>query len=144
MNALNTHPVLQQYRAWNTFGDLLGMEFEVPEKGKVIYTMKVAPLHLATPVAAHGGSVAAMMDAALGVACLSQVCEEGHIVSTVSFSIQYLAPAKLNDVLTATAVVVKAGKRLLFVEGKIVNQSGEVIAMANGTMNAYPVEKVAR
>jgi len=143
MTDLSAHPVIRKYHEWNHFGVLLGMDFTIPVKGSVVYTMKITEKHLATPIAAHGGSVAALMDATLGVACLSQVCEEGRIVSTVSFSIQYLAPARLNDVLTATAQVVKSGKRLQFVEGKIVNQHGELVAMANGTMNAYPLEKVA-
>jgi len=143
MSQLSEHPVIRKYIEWNKFGDLLGMEFTIPAKGSVIYTMEITPDHLATPVAAHGGSVSALMDATLGVACLSEVCEEGRIVSTVSFSIQYVSPARLNDLLTATAHVIKSGKRLLFVEGKIVNQKGDLIAMATGTMNAYPMEKVA-
>jgi uncharacterized protein (TIGR00369 family) len=140
---LNQHPLIRQYIAWNAFGRMLGMAFEIPEPGSVVYTMTITPEMLATPVAAHGGSVAALMDATLGVACLSQVCEEGRIVSTVSLTIQYQSPALLGDVLTAKGRVTKAGKRLLFVEGTIVNQKGETIASALATMNAYPAEKVA-
>lgn len=142
--SLNTHPLVQRYIEWNAFGRLLGMAFDIPEPGSVVYTMTIAPDMLATPVAAHGGSVASLMDATLGVACLSKVCEEGRIVSTVTLTINYLAPALLGDVLTAKGTVTKAGKRLLFVEGTIENQNGETIATALATMNAYPAEKVAR
>jgi len=144
MEELKNHPVIRQYIEWNAFGDLLGMSFTIPAKGSVVYAMKITEMHLATPVAAHGGSIAALMDAALGVACLSKVCEEGRIVSTVSLSIQYLGPALLGDLLTATAHVIKAGNRLLFVEAKITNQHNEIIALASATMNAYPMEKVRR
>lgn len=142
MAQLDQHPVIQQYIRWNVFGKLLGMDFTIPEQGKVIYTMTIGPDHLATPVASHGGAVAALMDATLGVACLSSVCEDDRVVSTVSLSMQFIAPAKLGDRLEAHAEVVKAGKRLLFVEGKIRNQRGELVATGSGTMNAYPIDKL--
>ena len=54
---LKEHPIIQQYIIWNRFGDLLGMDFEVIEKGHVIYKMGITKEHLATPFAAHGGSL---------------------------------------------------------------------------------------
>jgi len=141
MSNLNEHPIIRQYIEWNEFGRVLGMDFDIPEAGKAVYRMQITQLHLATPFAAHGGSVAALMDAALGVACLSKVCEEGRIVSTVSLQVQYMYPALLNDELTVTAEVTKAGKRILFVDGKVVNQDGKVIASGTATMNAYPMHK---
>lgn len=141
MNALNEHPIIRQYIEWNKFGRLLGMQFEISEPGKVTYKMSVRHMHLATPFAAHGGSVAALMDAALGVAALSKVCQDNLIVSTVSLQVQYMHPAFLDDELTVTAEVTKTGKRLLFVDAKIVNQKGQLIGAGSATMNAYPVEK---
>lgn len=143
MNDLKQHPVLKKYLEWNAFGRTLGMDFEIPAAGKVVYKMTIQPMHLATPVAAHGGAVAALLDAALGVACLSKVCEDGKIVSTVSINVQFMLPAFLNDQLTVFAEVTKAGKRLLFVEGKVSNQKNEMIASATATMNAYPIHKIS-
>lgn len=138
------HPIIEQYIAWNKFGVLLGMDFEVKAKGNVIYTMPITEKLLATPFVAHGGSVSSLLDAALGVACLTQVCEEMKIVSTVSLSIHYIAPAKLNDVLSAEAKVLKSGKKIQFVEGTVMNQDGVLIATASATMNAYPVSKISK
>lgn len=143
MKDLKHHPIIQQYIIWNRFGDLLGMDFEVKEKGHVMYRMPVKDIHLATPFAAHGGSVAALIDAALGVACLTEVCEDLKVVSTVNLTISYLNPAHKGDLLTADARVTKSGKRILFVEGKVMNQKGELIATASATMNAYPVSKIS-
>ncbi len=140
---LKQHPIIQQYIAWNRFGDLLGMDFEVKGKGHVLYQMAVKEHHLATPFAAHGGSVAALIDAALGVACLTEVCEEMKVVSTVNLTISYLVPALKDDVLTADARVIRSGKRILFVEGKVTNQDGGLVATASATMNAYPVSKIS-
>lgn len=136
------HPIIVQYIEWNKFGDFLGMDFEVQEKGVVIYEMVIAEKHLATPKAAHGGSVAGLIDAALGVACLTEVCEEQKVVATVSLTINYIRPAHLNDKITAVAQVIKRGKSLLFVEGKVTNQHGDLVATASGTMNAYDVAKI--
>lgn len=143
MTDLKQHPIIQQYIIWNRFGDLLGMDFEVESKGHVLYTMRVNNDHLATPFAAHGGSVAALIDAALGVACLTEVCEDLKVVSTVNLTISFLNPAHKDDVLTADARVTKSGKRILFVEGKVTNQKGELVATASATMNAYPVSKIS-
>ncbi|AEA45139.1 PaaI family thioesterase [Fluviicola taffensis] len=140
---LKQHPIIKQYIIWNRFGDLLGMDFEVESKGHVLYKMTVTNNHLATPFAAHGGSVAALIDAALGVACLTEVCEDLKVVSTVNLTISYLIPALKDDVLLADAQVIKSGKRILFVEGKITNQKGELVATASATMNAYPVSKIS-
>lgn len=144
MEDLKQHPIIQQYIAWNSFGNLLGMEFEIIRKGEVSYTMQVQEKHLATPIASHGGAIAGLLDAALGVSCLTVVCEEGRIVSTVSLTVNYLAPAIKGDLLTANAKVVKAGKRILYTECELVNQDNKIIAKASAVMNAYPAEKVAR
>ncbi len=142
MSDIKLHPIIQGYISWNQFGILLGMDFEIPEKGSVEYRIKVEEKHLATPRAAHGGVQAALMDATLGVAALSNVCEEDRVVSTVTLTINYLRPAFLGDEMIATAKVLKQGKNLLFVNGEIVNQNGVLLATASATMNAYPVEKL--
>ncbi|MDF3026661.1 MAG: phenylacetic acid degradation-related protein [Fluviicola sp.] len=143
MTDLKQHPIIQQYIIWNRFGELLGMDFDVQSKGHVLYKMMVKENHLATPFAAHGGSVAALIDAALGVACLTEVCEDLKVVSTVNLTISFLNPAHKDDVLSADARVTKSGKRILFVEGKVTNQKGELVATASATMNAYPVSKIS-
>ncbi|HRP53794.1 MAG TPA: PaaI family thioesterase, partial [Fluviicola sp.] len=74
---------------------------------------------------------------------LSQVCEELKVVSTVNLSMNFVAPALKGDVLKAEAAVIRAGKRILFVEGKVYNSENELIATASATMNAYPVAKIS-
>ncbi|MCH2232113.1 MAG: PaaI family thioesterase [Crocinitomicaceae bacterium] len=135
------HSLAKSYMRSNNFGPLLEMGFEILGPGRVVYTMPVTKQHLATPVAAHGGSISALMDAAMGVCALSQVLNDNMVVSTIEMKISFIAPALLNDQLSASASIVKAGKRLLFVEGKIINQDGKLISSATGTFNSYPAEK---
>lgn len=141
MEDLKNNELIRQYIAWNEYGRLLGMDFTIPQAGEVIYEMTIKDLHLATPFAAHGGSVASLMDAALGVAALSKVCTSNKIVATVTITINYMRPALNNDHLSAHARVVKSGKSLLFVECSIINQNDVLVANGSAVMNAYPVEK---
>ena len=141
MEDLKNNELIRQYIAWNEYGRLLGMDFKIPQAGEVIYEMTIKDLHLATPFAAHGGSVASLMDAALGVAALSKVCTSNKIVATVTITINYMRPALNNDHLSAHARVVKSGKSLLFVECSIINQNDVLVANGSAVMNAYPVEK---
>ncbi len=135
------HPIVKGYIDANRFGILLDMEFDIFNPGEVLYLMKISEKHLATPFAAHGGSISAMMDATMGVCALSQVIDENKVVSTIEMKISFLSPGKLGDVLKGTAKIIKSGRRILFVEGLIENQDGKKIAMASGTFNAYPMEK---
>lgn len=141
MHVLNQHPLIQQYIKGNHFGLLLDIDFEITEKGKVLYWATIEEKHLATPQAAHGGLLATLCDGALGIAALSETVENNHIVATVEMNIKYLRPVLLGDRIEALGEVIKSGKRLIFSEAKVYNQKQELIAAASGTFNAYPKEK---
>ena len=141
MSELNKHPLINSYISQNNFGQLLGMNFSIISLGKVEYSLKIIESHLATPVAIHGGVIASLLDATVGVGALSAVCEVGKVVSTVELSISYLSPAFLNDELIATSELLKLGQKLIFMEAKVVNQNGLLIAKATAILNAYPKEK---
>ena len=135
--------LIQKYIAQNNFGKLLGMHFEIINDGEVNYLMTITSDHLATPNAAHGGLVASLVDAALGVCGLSAVYKENKVVSTVEYKINYLSPALLNDQLIAKAIVLKKGKRLIITECSVYasNRENILIAKAMGTFNAYDASK---
>jgi uncharacterized protein (TIGR00369 family) len=141
LNALKDHPIVKFYIEKNHFGKLLDMDFDIIGPGEIIYRMKVNNDHLATPLAAHGGAICALMDATMGVCALSNVIFDGKVVSTIEMKISFINPAKLDDELAATASTVKSGNKLLFIEGRIENQDKELIAVATGTFNAYPSAK---
>lgn len=141
MSDLQNHPLIQKYIEYNQFGKLIGMNFNVKSAGNIEYYLTIESIHLATPRAAHGGVITSLMDAALGVAGLSAVCENDKVVSTLEMSTHFLAPAFLGDSLTANATVISTGNRILVIEAKIFNQNSQLIATGNGTFNAYPKEK---
>lgn len=135
--------LIEQYIANNHFGKLLGMDFKIVESGVVHHFLTITKDHLATPLAAHGGVITALMDAVLGVTALSDTVNEHKAVSTVEFKINFLAPALLNDELFGIGKIEQKGNRIIIVSGDIIcpKRNNIVIAKALGTFNAYPVEK---
>lgn len=141
MHDLMQHPLILAYGESNEFGKLLGMNFQIHDVGSVEYTLTVEKKHLATPTAAHGGIIASLLDATVGVAALSTVCMDGKVVSTVEMNITFLAPAFEKDQLICVSEVVKKGNRLIFMAAKISNQNGTQLAKCSAILNAYPKEK---
>ncbi|MDF2449645.1 MAG: PaaI family thioesterase [Bacteroidota bacterium] len=135
--------LIDQYVQQNLFGKTLGMDFKIIEPGLVHYFLTIKPEHLATPKAAHGGVISALMDGLLGVTALSVSAEENHIVSTVEFKINFLAAAFVGDTLRGIGKVEHKGKRLIVTSADIIchERNNLVIAKAIGTFNTYPAEK---
>jgi uncharacterized protein (TIGR00369 family) len=101
--------LINKYIQSNQFGKLIGMDFTIIEPGKIEYKLLISKEHLATPNAAHGGVIAALMDGLLGVTGLSAVAAEGKVVSTMEYKISYFNPAFLNDQLLGTGIIEKKG-----------------------------------
>lgn len=129
------------YKESNKFGALLEMELEVLKEGEVKYTLEIKEKHLATPIAAHGGVIAGLIDGTLGVAALTIAGKNQNVVSTVELQVNYLKPVRMGDHLVSIGKVISAGKRLLYVEASVINQDDVLVAKASGTFNAYPAEK---
>lgn len=137
------HKILKLYNHINDFGKDHRLDYEVLEPGKIRLRFIVERRHMATPVAIHGGMVAAMMDAVLGVTALSKSCEQNRLVSTVEFKINYLNPAHEGDELIGIGKVEQQGNRIIIASADIVaaNREDKIVAKGIGTFNAYPVEK---
>jgi uncharacterized protein (TIGR00369 family) len=134
--------LIAKYIASNRFGKLVGMEFRIIADGEVEYYLTITDELLATPNAAHGGAIAALIDGALGVAALSAVHMDSKVVSTVEYKVNYLSPALKGDKLTAKAKVDMKGKRLVVVSCEVVcAERKAIVAKAMGTFNAYDAAK---
>ena len=133
--------LIEQYKKTNAFGELMGMDLLSYEDGKVEYQLTISEKHLATPIAAHGGVISALMDGLLGVTALTVSAKNQCVVSTIEFKLNYLKPVILGDQLKGSSKILSQGKRLIVVEGEIHNQNGVLISKGQGTFNAYPKEK---
>ncbi len=141
MSDLKKHPLITRYIEFNKFGQYLGIDFQILEPGKIEYNCRVNEHHLATPNAVHGGVIAGLCDALLGVGALSAVCEDDLVVGTIEMKVTFVAPAFNNDILTGISALIRRGRSIVFMEGEIKNDHGKLIAKASGTFNAYPKEK---
>lgn len=135
--------LIEKYIENNYFGKLLGMHFKILSEGEVDYFITIKKDHLATPNAAHGGVINALIDGALGVAGLSSVYKENKVVSTIEYKSNFLAPAFLNDKLIAKAKVEQKGKHILVISCDVfcANRENKLLAKALGTFNTYDAEK---
>lgn len=135
--------LIEKYIAYNHFGKLIGMDFNIIREGYVEYNVIINKNHLATPKSVHGGVIAALIDGALGVAGLSKVAKENKVVSTVEYKTNFMNPARLSDELKAIAIVEQQGKRLLIISCDVfaTNRNNIIIAKALGTFNAYDAAK---
>jgi uncharacterized protein (TIGR00369 family) len=133
--------ILEIYNQHNAFGKWMDMTYTVLSPGKIEYKLKITKDMLATRTATHGGVLAAFMDAIVGVAALSAVYEEGKVVSTIEFKINFLKAAFQGDQLTGLGNVIQQGNRIIVTNGEIHNQNGELLCTCMATLNAYPFEK---
>lgn len=94
------------------FNRFLGMRLVVLERGVARLVMPFRPELVGDPFrpALHGGVVAALLDTAGGAAVFSELAV-GDRVSTVDIRVDYLRPARLED-LYAEARIRRIGNRM--------------------------------
>lgn len=138
---MQTNPLIVSYIERNNFGRLLGMQFQIIESGRVIYTLQTNADHLATPLAIHGGCTAALLDATMGVGALSLVCDKNNVVATLEMKVSFLKSIQINEQLTAESIVVKKGRSLIFMEAEVYNEKKQLVAKSSGTFTVIEAEK---
>jgi uncharacterized protein (TIGR00369 family) len=76
----------------------------------------------------HGGAIASLIDTAGMAATWADDAEPESLAgSTVTLNVNYMAAARGQD-LTATAVVVRRGRSLVFSEVKVTEPAGRLVA----------------
>ncbi len=78
----------------------------------------------------HGGAIASMMDITLSQAVRSAY-PQGINVSTISMTVNYLAPSQGNA--KSHAQVVRAGHSIAYAEGEVQNEAGEIVCRVSGS-----------
>ncbi len=133
---------LDLYIQMNKFDQHQGLILTAEQPGDIQYEMLITEKHLSSPKTCHGGAISGMMDAVIGTTALSLAFTEGNLVSTVEFKLNYFKPVYEGETLVGTGKVEFKGKSLMVASGKIVKKgSGDLVAMAQGTFNIYPMEK---
>lgn len=80
----------------------------------------------------HGGTASAIMDDIVGMMVMGLGREYAY--TSVNLNCDFLNPARIGDVLTAQASVVRAGKNVIHCEARITNVEGKIIAKCSTNM----------
>ena len=106
----------------------LGMEVLAVGPGRATLAMAVREDMLNGHDICHGGLIATLADSAFAFACNSY--DELTVAS--GFAADFVAPARLGDVLTAVCVeATKAGRTGVY-DAEVTNQRGERVALFRG------------
>lgn len=125
--------IIEQYIEKNYFGDLLKMSFEIIKPGEVHYHLNISKNHLATPFAVHGGCIAALIDATMGVGALTLVEDSFSVVSTLELKVSFLESVNEGEILLSKSKIIRKGKKIIFVEAEVKNQEDVLVAKGSGT-----------
>lgn len=74
----------------------------------------------------HGGAGAAILDDLIGAMVYSLGREYAY--TSVNLTIDFLHAARLGELVTVTAEVIREGKNIIHCEGRIVASTGKIIA----------------
>jgi len=83
----------------------------------------------------HGGTVAAIIDAAMSQAARSLVGLEMG-VATMTMNLNYLAPAKGEIICRGT--VIRRGRSIMFTEAEVVGEDGNTACRASASYRVLP------
>ncbi len=122
------HTVGQLMLAQDTAIQHLGIELVSIGAGQATMTMKVQPFMTNGHGMCHGGYIFLLADSAFAYACNSY----GQRAVAAGASIEFLAPAQYDDLLTATATMQHQAGRSGIYDMQVHNQSGQLIAVFRG------------
>ena len=109
----------------------LGIKIRDLSEGRSIVEMMVDPRHHNMSGTMHGGLMADIADAAMGIAISTTIASDEDF-TTMEMKISFYRP-HIKGLLTAEGIVAKRGKRVAFAEAVLTNQQKQIVAKANGT-----------
>jgi uncharacterized protein (TIGR00369 family) len=110
---------------------LVGFAMTEVEPGRAVFEMDAGPQHSSPLGTVHGGIVCDLVDAAMGCAHAS-LLEEGETFTTLELKINFMKPVWQGH-LVAEGKVIKAGRTIGLVEGRVTDEGGSLVAYATAT-----------
>lgn len=123
------------------FSGWMGIELVSVDDGEATIRMAVEDHHRNPGGIAHGGIIATMLDAAVGLALRTRLGMTSQHV-TVNLSIQFLRAAAGNE-LIAHGRAVKDGRRITFGEARLRDEDGREVARATATFLVLPERPIS-
>lgn len=103
--------------------------------GHAVYKLDVTPDILNPHGVLHGGAVYTMVDYSMGGAVVS-VLPPGEICATIEIKISYLAGVR-GGVLTCETDIIKRGRKVVFLESRVSDDAGKLVAAATGSFAVF-------
>ncbi len=110
---------------------LVGFAMTEVEPGRAVFEMDAGPQHSSPLGTVHGGIVCDLVDAAMGCSHAS-LLEEGETFTTLELKINFVKPVWRGH-LVAEGKVIKSGRTIGLVEGRVTDESGSLVAYATST-----------
>ena len=101
--------------------------------GQTVWTMQVDERFLNPAGIVQGGFIAAMLDSAMGASAVTGAGKKNISVANTEMKVSFMRPAKLGSTLTCTAQVLKPGSVISFLEAKVTDEAGLLIATASSS-----------
>jgi uncharacterized protein (TIGR00369 family) len=95
------------------------------------FQLRIDDSHLQAYGTAHGGILAGLLDAAMGLAVLGRL-PDGETCATIEMKVNFLAPCSPGDV-RATGRVISQGRRLVLASAECKDTSDRLLAFGTGT-----------
>jgi molybdopterin converting factor subunit 1 len=111
--------------------DLLGMRPLLAEPGHVRMEFTATEQFLNPAGVVQGGFITAMLDDTMGPAAVAQL-GPGHFAPTLELKVSFLRPVGPGR-LVGDGRVVHMGKSVVFLEGSLADEDGNVVATATAT-----------
>jgi acyl-CoA thioesterase len=110
------------------FAKLLGLQVESVEPGFAVMTLPIRDDLKQNHGVVHGGAIASLIDSAMAFAIIPLLAEKER-TTTVDLTIHYLRPLT-EGVATASARVVRAGRRVIVVSADVLDDKDRLVATA--------------
>ena len=103
------------------------------EPGRTVWQAKVDERFLNPAGVMQGGFLAAMLDSAMGASAVTMVGERRVSVANTEMKVSFIRAVRVYDTLTCVATVLKPGRVISFLEAKVTNGDGLLVATASST-----------
>jgi len=112
-----------------------------PQRGRMTVAFQARREFCNLMGSVQGGMLSAMLDLVMSFAALATL-EDGYVVPSLEMKTSFVAPARAGEI-TGDGMLVRKGRTIAFMEGRLVDPQGNLLATASATGQIRPRPAVA-